>query len=115
MENMKNNTELKKSIVGELGVYLSISTLIPGIVYIISGGTDFLGTFIWILIGISFLMSFIGLVFEPRIMALAGLIISIMMAMFALLYPQIIEITDYIHELQQINLFNPDYVIGLQD
>ena len=93
---------------GTLGVFGAIASFIPGIVYIISGGTEFLGVFVWILIAIGFILSFLGMMIsKTKEFSLTGLVLCVITAMFAIIYPQIDLISSYIEEMSQINLFNP--------
>ena len=104
-ESNKKETEL----IGTLSLFVTISSYIPGVVYIISGGTTFLGAFVWFLLAIGFAFSFIGIFkSKPRDLALAAFIICILTAMFAVLYPQLDCLTSYVEEMKQINLFNPN-------
>lgn len=75
---------------GTLGVFGAIASFIPGIVYIISGGTEFLGVFVWILIAIGFILSFLGMMIsKTKEFSSTGLVLCVITAMFALIYPQI--------------------------
>ena len=87
--SINNPTNVEKDIsllektfgfLGEFGFWITISALIPGIVYVISGGTVFLRIMTWILLGIGGVLSFIGITSKARSKALAGLIVVIIIS-----------------------------------
>jgi hypothetical protein len=78
----------ESNLIGTLGFFMAIASYIPGVVWILSGGTIFLGALVWILLAIAFILSFIGIfVSKTRDIALMGFIICIITAMFAIIYP----------------------------
>ncbi len=86
--NQEENTTKESDLIGTLGFFMAIASFIPGIVWILSGGTIFLGVFVWILLAIGFILSFIGIfISKPRDIALVGVLICIITAMFAIIYP----------------------------
>lgn len=84
----EENTSQESNLIGTLGFFMTIASFIPGVVWILSGGTKFLGVLVWILLAIGFILSFIGIfISKTRDIAFVGLMICIITAMFAIVYP----------------------------
>ena len=89
--NQETYSPKENDLIGTLGFFFAIASFIPGVVWILSGGTTFLGTLVWILLAIGFILSFIGiLTSKPRDIALVGFLICVITTMFAIIYPHFV-------------------------
>jgi len=84
--NQENKVPKEQDTIGTLGFFMAIASFIPGVVWILSGGTKFLGIAVWILLILGFILSFIGIfTSKPRDIALTGIMICIITVMFTIL------------------------------
>ena len=89
--NQEESSPKENDIIGTLGFFCAIASFIPGIVWILSGGTTFLATLTWILLVLAFILSFVGIfTSKPRDIALVGFLICVITTMFSIIYPHFV-------------------------